>query len=230
MLLTADRRAVLTAELVGTAFLVAAVVGSGIAASRLSDDPGVQLLINAAATAGALVALIGSFGAVSSKFNPLVSLSDAVAGRISKADAVAESIVQLIGAVIGAICANVMFDADTVAWSTTARTGARTLTAEVIATVGLLVIIGLTATRRSEHLVAFTVAGYIAAGYFFTSSTSFANPAVTVARMMTDTYTGISPPSVPGFLGAQLVGWVISIGLLRVMLPPVEKPVVSSRT
>ena len=209
------------AELVGTAFLVAVVVGSGIAASRMSpDDVGLQLFENAAATAGGLVALILAFGPVSgAHFNPVVSVVDASFGGLRWTDVPVYAGAQVVGAIFGAIVANLMFDLDAVTWSTTDRSGGGVWLAEVVATVGLVVVIfGVVRSRRSTA-APFAVGAYIGAAYFFTSSTSFANPAVTVGRMFTDTFAGIAPASVPLFVGAQVVGGVLA-GLLVLVLYP----------
>jgi glycerol uptake facilitator-like aquaporin len=210
----------LTAELVGTAFLVAGVVGSGIMAERLSDDPGLQLLQNTAATAGVLVALILALGSVSgAHFNPAVTLVDRVYGGMDTAAAGAYIIAQVAGAVLGSIAANVMFDLPAVEWSTTARTGSNLWLAEAVATLGLLLVIfGVVRAGRSG-LAAFAVAGYIAGAYWFTSSTSFANPAVTVGRAFSDSFAGIEPASVPMFIVAQLAGAAVAVGLVAVIYP-----------
>jgi glycerol uptake facilitator-like aquaporin len=212
----------LTAELVGTAFLVAAVVGSGIMAQRLTDDRGLQLLQNAAATAGVLVALILALGAASgAHFNPVVTLVDRIFGGIDTPTAVGYVAAQVVGAVLGAIAANVMFDLPAVDWSTTERSGGDLWFAEAVATLGLLVVIfGMVRAGRGA-LVAFAVAGYIAGAYYFTSSTSFANPAVTVGRAFSDTFAGIDPASVPAFVVAQLAGACVAAGLIVVIYPRV---------
>jgi glycerol uptake facilitator-like aquaporin len=212
----------LTAELTGTAFLVAGVVGSGIMAQRLTDDPGLQLLQNAAATAGVLVALILALGGASgAHFNPAVTLVDRVFGGIDTPTAIGYVIAQVAGAILGAIVANVMFDLPAVEWSTTARSGGNLWFAEAIATLGLLVVIfGVVRSGRST-VAAFAVAGYIAGAYYFTSSTSFANPAVTIGRAFSDTFAGIEPASVPMFIVAQLAGAGLATGLILVIHPRV---------
>ena len=212
----------LAAEFTGTAFLVAAVVGSGIMAERLTDDPGLQLLQNTAATAGVLVALILALGPASgAHFNPAVTLVDRVFGGIDTPTAAGYILVQVAGAIVGAIVANVMFDLPAVDWSTTARSGGNLWFAEAIATLGLLLVIfGVVRSGRST-VAAFAVAGYIAGAYYFTSSTSFANPAVTVGRAFSDTFAGIEPASVPGFVVAQLVGAAAAVGLVLVIYPNV---------
>ncbi len=214
----------LTAEFVGTAFLLAAVVGSGIMAESLTDDVGLQLLQNAFATAGALVALILAFGAVSgAHFNPAVTITDRAFGGIDTPTAVWYVGAQVIGAIAGVMIANVMFDLDAVNWSTKDRSSINLVFAEGIATIGLLLVIfGVVRSGRSS-VVAFAVGGYIAAAYYFTSSTSFANPAVTVARMFSDTFAGIEPASAPAFIAAQLVAVALAIGLIHVLWPDMSE-------
>ena len=204
-----------TAEAVGTALLVAIVVGSGIFAQRLSpDDVGLQLLENSTATALGLVALILAFGPVSgAHFNPVVTLADRVLGGIDTASAAVYIGAQVIGGCVGAILANLMFELDAVDWSSRSRSSGGLWLAEVVATFGLVfVILGIT---RSGRAVAapFAVGAYIGAAYWFTSSTSFANPAVTIARMLSDTFAGIEPSSVPAFIVAQLVGGGLAVAL-----------------
>ena len=216
--MTLVRRA--AAELVGTAFLLMAVIGSGIAASRLSpDDAGLQLLENALVTGAALTALILALQPVSAAFNPVVTLVERVLGLISTRDALVLTGAQVVGACVGAVMANLMFDLDAVSVATTARTGSGVLFAEVVATFGLLVVIFGTLRSGRPETVAFAVGGYITAAYFFTSSTSFANPAVTVARTLSDTFAGISPASVPMFVLMQLVGGLLALGMLRLLHP-----------
>jgi glycerol uptake facilitator-like aquaporin len=212
----------LTAEFTGTAFLTAAVVGSGIMAERLTDDRGLQLLQNAAATAGVLVALILALGPASgAHFNPAVTLVDRAFGGIDASTAALYVLAQVAGAIVGAMAANVMFDLPVVEWSTTARSGGNLWFAEGVATLGLLVMIfGVVRSGRSA-LAAFAVAGYIAGAYYFTSSTSFANPAVTVGRAFSDTFAGIEPASVPMFVVAQVIGALLATGLILVLYPRV---------
>lgn len=210
-----------TAEATGTALLVAVVVGSGIFAERLSpDDVGLQLLENSLATAGGLVALILAFGSVSgAHFNPIVSLADRCFGGLTTRELLAYVPAQVAGACVGAIVANLMFDLDWVTVSTHERSASGLWLGEVVATFGLLlVILGVVRAGRSDT-APFAVAGYIAAAYWFTSSTSFANPAVTVGRTLSDTFAGIAPGSAPAFLGAQLVGGLGAIALARYLFP-----------
>jgi len=212
------------AELVGTAFLVAVVVGSGIAAESLSPgDVGLQLLENAAATAGGLVALILAFGPVSgAHFNPVVTLADAAFGGLDRRDVPAYVAAQVAGAVAGCAAANVMFDLPVVELSDKVRSGGGLWFAEAVATVGLLaVIFGVVRSGRSTA-APFAVGAYIGGAYFFTSSTSFANPAVTVGRALSDTFAGIDPSSVPGFVAAQAAGLVVGVLLVRALYPDVE--------
>ncbi len=205
------RRAV--AELVGTAFLVMAVVGSGIAATRLTEDVGLQLLANSLATGAALVALILALQPVSASFNPVVTLVERALGRIDSAAAAWLVGAQLVGGVLGTVLANLMFDLDAVTLSTRDRSGAGAWLAEVVATTGLVLVVfgGL---RSGRQTVALAVGGYITAAYWFTSSTSFANPAVTVARTLTDTFAGIAPSSAPMFVLMELVGGALGLGLV----------------
>jgi arsenate reductase len=213
----------LAAEFTGTAFLVAGVVGSGIMAERLTDDAGLRLLQNAAATAGILVALILALGPASgAHFNPAVTLVDRFFGGIDTLTTLGYIAVQVAGAIVGAVIANLMFDLPAVEWSTTERSGGNLWFAEAVATLGLLVVIfGVVRSGRST-VAAFAVAGYIAAGYYFTSSTSFANPAVTIGRAFTDTFAGIEPASVPMFIVAQLAGAAVAAAVVLLIYPHVR--------
>jgi len=208
------------AELVGTAFLVATVIGSGIAASRLSPgDAGLQLLENSLATGAVLVALILTLQPVSAAFNPVVSLAEWALGLLSLREAAVLAVGQLAGGVLGAVVANLMFDLDAVTFSTHERTGGGLWLGEVVATLGLLVVIfGAVHSGRTET-IAYGVGGWITAAYWFTSSTSFANPAVTVARMFSDTFAGIEPASVPMFVLMQLVGAALAVVLVKLLYP-----------
>jgi glycerol uptake facilitator-like aquaporin len=208
------------AELVGTAFLVTAIVGSGIAAQRLSpDDTGLQLLQNSLATGAVLVALILALQPVSAAFNPVVTVAERVLGLVSSSQAVVAVAAQLAGGLVGVVVANLMFDLDAVTVSTHERVGSGQLLGEVVATAGLLLVVFGSARAGRREVVAFAVGGYIAAAYWFTSSTSFANPAVTVARMLSDTFAGIAPASVPAFVLMQLVGSAVALGLMSVLYP-----------
>ncbi len=218
----------LTAELIGTALLVAVIVGSGIAAQRLSpDDVGLQLLENSTATALGLTVLILMFGPVSgAHFNPVVSAADWLLGRRAGAgqagrEVLAYSAAQVIGGIAGAVLANLMFEVPVTELATTQRDGAHLLLGEVVATAGLVALIFALARSGRGALAAPAVGAYIGAAYWFTSSTSFANPAVTVGRMFSDTFAGIDPGSVPGFIAAQIVGAVIAVALVRYLFPGV---------
>src|SRR5947209_4259988 len=190
-----------TAEAVGTCFLLAAVVGSGIMGERLSGgNVAVALLANTLATGAALVALILTFGPISgAHFNPVVSFADASQGGMAWWQALSYSIVQVIGAVVGVVAANYMFGEPLYRWSRHVRAGAPQAFSEFVATFGLLAVIWGCSRRRSAA-VPFAVGAYITAAYWFTASTSFANPAVTVARAASDTFAGIRPTDVPGFI------------------------------
>ena len=219
MLLT--RRVV--AELVGTALLLIAVVGSGIAAQRLSpDDTGLQLLENAIATAAALVAIILAVGAVSgAHLNPVVTLADRVFGGLTTREAGFYMGAQVAGAVLGTIVANLMFELPAIELAQRSRTGSGLWLGEVVATFGLLLVVFGLARADRLALAPFAVAGWIAGAYFATSSTSFANPAVTIGRSLTDTFTGIRPSSVPAFVVFQLVGAALAVVVVRVLYPTV---------
>lgn len=210
------------AELIGSALLAAVVVGSGIAAQRLSPgEPGLQLLQNAFATALGLPVLILMFAAVSgSHFNPVVTFVDVVLGGRRGRDAAAYVPAQIIGCVGGAMLANAMFGGAVVSMSTTERLSPGTVLAEIVATGGLILTIFLLARSGRHEMVPWAVGAYIGAAYFFTSSTSFANPAITVGRMFSDTFAGIAPASVPGFLVAQLIGATLALGLVLWFAPP----------
>ena len=206
------------AELIGTGFLVAAVVGSGIAAQRLSpDDIGLQLLHNSLATGAVLVALILALQPVSASFNPVITIVERVLGHVDTATATALVLAQMAGGLGGVVAANLMFELDAVTISSQVRGGTGQLLGEVVATLGLvLLVFGALRSPRIET-VAFAVGGYITAAYWFTSSTSFANPAVTVARMFSDTFTGIAPTSVAPFILMQLVGGGLATGLVLLL-------------
>ena len=214
-----------TAELVGTAFLVAAVVGSGIAAQRLSpEDTGLQLLESSIATGAVLVALILALHPVSASFNPVVTLAERFLGLITTATAAALVAAQVAGGLVGVVVANLMFELDAVSVSAHERGGGGQLLGEVVATIGLVLVVFGTLRSTRPETVAIAVGGYIAAAYWFTSSTSFANPAVTVGRMLSDTFAGIAPGSVPGFVAAQLLGGILAIALVRWLHPHSRHP------
>jgi len=216
------------AEFVGTALLVTAVVGSGIMATTLSPhDVGLQLLENSVATAFALGALILTFGPVSgAHFNPVVSAADWFLGRrartgLTGTDLAGYTLAQTAGAIGGSVLANLMFDLAPVTFSTKDRAAGHLWLGEVVATTGLLLLIFALARSGRAPVAPAAVGAYIGAAYWFTSSTSFANPAVTVGRAFTDTFAGIAPASLPGFIAAQLVGLLVGIGLLVVLYPSV---------
>jgi arsenate reductase len=213
----------LLAEFLGSAFLAAVVIGSGIAASRLSPgDVGLELFENAAATGAGLYTIILMFGPVSgAHLNPVVSLVDATFGGLSWRRALAYIPAQVGGCVAGAVAANGMFASAAVSVSTKHRGSGAHLLAEVIATLGLLLVIfSLARTRRAASAPA-AVGAYIGAAYFFTSSTSFANPAIAIGRMFSDSFAGIAPASVPGYAIAELVGAIAAIVVLRALYPDV---------
>lgn len=214
----------LLAELLGSAFLAAVVIGSGIAAQQLSPgDVGLELFENAAATAAGLYTIILMFGPISgAHFNPVVSLVDASFAGLRWRYALAYVPAQVAGCILGAIAANAMFSQAAVSISTKHRATSAHLLAEVIATLGLLLVIfSLARTRRGASAPA-AVGAYIGAAYFFTSSTSFANPAISVGRMFSNTFAGIAPASAPGYIVAQLVGGAVAIGVIRVLYPDVS--------
>ncbi|HEX3909758.1 MAG TPA: aquaporin [Solirubrobacteraceae bacterium] len=211
----------LLAELLGSAFLAALVIGSGIAAQSLSPgEAGLQLFENAAATAAGLAAIILMFGPVSgAHFNPVVSLADASFGGLRWREAVAYVPTQIAGCALGALAANGMFALTAISLSTKHRASSAHLLAEAIATAGLLLVIfSLARTKRTSSAPG-AVGAYIGAAYFFTSSTSFANPAISVGRMLSNTFAGIAPASVPGFVLAQLVGGLAALCAIGVLYP-----------
>jgi glycerol uptake facilitator-like aquaporin len=213
----------LFAEFLGSAFLAGIVIGSGIAAQQLSPgDTGLQLLENALATAAGLFTIILMFGPVSgAHFNPVVSLVDASFGGLPRREALAYIPAQVLGCIAGAIAANAMFALSAISISTKHRASEAHLLAELIATLGLLLVIFSLARTRRGAMAPAAVGAYIGAAYFFTSSTSFANPAISVGRMFSDTFAGIAPASVPAFVVAQLVGGVVAIGVLGVLYPDI---------
>ena len=212
------------AEFLGTGLLVTAVVGSGIAAARLSPgDVGLELFENAAATVGALVALILALGPVSgAHFNPVVTIVDRLFGGISTRDAAGYVGAQILGALGGALLANAMFALPTFEASTRARASGPLWLAEVVATFGLIVIIFAVVRSGRATAAPFAVGAYIGGAYFFTSSTSFANPAVTIGRTLSDTFAGIRPSSAPGFIAMQLMGGLLAAGAVRLLYPGVS--------
>jgi arsenate reductase len=211
----------LLAEFLGAAFLAATVIGSGIAAAELSPgDTGLQLFENAAATAAGLFTFILIFGPISgAHFNPVVSLVDAAFGGLRWRHAFAYIPAQVAGCVAGAVTANAMFGLSAISISTHHRASPAHLFAEVVATLGLLLVIfSLARTRRDSQAPA-AVGAYIGAAYFFTSSTSFANPAIDIGRVFSDTFAGIAPASVPAFVVVQLLGGLVAFGLIATLYP-----------
>ena len=220
----------LLAEFIGTALLVTAVVGSGIMATTLSPhDVGLQLLENSLATAFALGALILTFGPISgAHFNPVVSAADWFLGRrtrtgLTGTDLAGYVVAQTAGAIAGSILANLMFALDAVTFSAKDRSAGHLWLGEVVATTGLLLLIFALARSGRAAVAPAAVGAYIGAAYWFTSSTSFANPAVTIGRAFSDTFAGIAPASVPGFIVAELVGLLVGVGLLLALYPGVAR-------
>ncbi|WP_392342532.1 Aquaglyceroporin, putative AqpS (plasmid) [Leifsonia sp. P73] len=211
-------------EFVGSAMLTALVVGSGIAAQQLSPtDTGLQLLENAIATAFGLTVLILVFATVSgAHFNPIVSAVDAALGYRRWDDVARYVPAQVVGCIAGAILANLMFAKTAVQWSTTDRLTPAHFLAEIVATAGLVLVIFALARTGRAQLAAPAVGAYIGAAYFFTSSASFANPAITVGRMFTDTFAGIAPSSSLGYIGAQVLGGVVGLVAVRAFFPAVR--------
>ena len=212
------------AEFIGTAVLLLGIVGSGIQAQRLTGDVGLQLLINVVGTVGVLITLILALGPRSgAHFNPVVTLADRVFGGLDTREALAYVGAQLGGAGSGAILANLMFDLDAVTWSTRSRDGWGPWLGEEIATFGLLLVIfGVVRSGRAEQ-AAYAVGAFIGAAMFFTSSTAFANPAVTLARTLTDSFTGIDPAHAPAFVVAQVLGAALAVGVIRVLYPDIDE-------
>jgi len=215
-----DLRARATAEFVGTAFLLAAIIGSGIMGERLAGgNVAIVLLANALATGAALVALILTFGPIScAHFNPAVTLAEALVHRIGWRDAVAYIAAQCCGGIVGAIVAHLMFGLRRYSLSSHVRSGWPLLLSEFVASFGLVTVI-FCSSRLQSNVTPYAVAGYIVAAYWFTASTSFANPAVTIARSLSDTFAGIRPSDVPGFIASQLAGTVAATLLFRRLVP-----------
>jgi glycerol uptake facilitator-like aquaporin len=211
------------AEFLGSAGLVTVVIGSGIAAQRLSpDDVGLQLLENALATGAALAALILAFGPVSGgHFNPVVTLADRFFGGVSSRQVAVYLPAQLLGGAVGAVVANLMFDLPAVSISTTGRSAGGLWLSEAVATFGLVVLICALVRSGRAASAPFAVGAYITAAYWWSSSTSFANPMVDVARTLSDTFAGIAPSSVPMFLLAQFAGGAVAVAVVAVLYPTV---------
>lgn len=216
----ADLARTLVAECIGTAFLLIGVVGSGIMAERRSDDIGLQLLENSIATAAILAALILAFATISgAHFNPVVTLVDVARGHMSATRGLAYATAQCMGAFVGVAASNVMFGLPALHRATTRRSGSELVFSEFVATFGLLLIVVAVARAHRSEWVALSVAAYIGGAYWFTSSTSFANPAVTLARTASDTFAGIDPADIAGFIFAQLGAAIVVIGVARVLFP-----------
>ena len=225
----------LAAEFAGSAFLAAVVIGSGIAAVNLSPGAtGLELLENAAATAAGLFAIILMFGPVSGgHFNPVVSFADAAFGGLRWRDAAAYLPAQVAGCIAGAVVANLMFAQPAISISVKDRATPAHFLSEIVATLGLLLVIFALARSGRSRSAPAAVGAYIGAAYFFTSSTSFANPAITVGRMFSDTFAGIAPSSAPAFIAAQVIGGVLAVIMVRALYPrltPPRPPTSSSRT
>jgi glycerol uptake facilitator-like aquaporin len=204
------------AEFAGTALLVTVVVGSGIMGANLSQDMGVALIINALSTMFALALLILVLAPLSgAHLNPAVSLVQLITGKQRSAETISFIVAQVVGAVVGAVLANVMFNLPAVQFSGNDRLSLGTLIGEVVASAGLIAVIGVLSGRNQGSLIPVAVAGWIGSAYFFTSSTSFANPAVTVGRLFTDTFAGIAPTSVLPFIAAQLVGAAVGLLIIK---------------
>ena len=217
---TSTLRQAALAEFIGTAFLLTGVVGSGIMAENLTDDVGLQLLANSTATVGILIALILTFADTSgAHFNPAVTLTDLAFKGLDVVRAGTFIVAQVTGGIVGVIAANIMFDLDAINWSTKERSSANLWFAEGIATLGLLLVIFGIVRRGNPAMVSFAVGGYIGGAYWFTSSTSFANPAVTVARMFSDSFAGIEPAAAPMFIVSQLISTGIAIAIIRALWP-----------
>ena len=209
------------AEIFGTATLLLVVIGSGVMATNLSKDVGVQLTINSAATGLILYILITLLGPISgAHFNPVVTAIQLYKKNMTAALAAAYLVAQLVGAVIGVALANFIFNLPIIEISQKDRTGAELFVSEILATAGLVFIIFTAIAQKSEAKIPVLVGAYISAAYFFTSSTSFANPAVTVARTLSDTFAGIAPSSVAPFIAAQILGAVLGLALTKFINSP----------
>jgi glycerol uptake facilitator-like aquaporin len=208
----------LFSEFLGTCLLVAIVVGSGIMATNLSEDIGVQLLINTISTVFGLAVLIQILGPISgANFNPVVTMVDLILKRTNFLTLIQYGIAQIAGAITGAILANAMFSHSLIEISTKTRSGGNQYLGEIVATAGLILIINLLIHQEKTALIPVTVAAWIGSAYFFTSSTSFANPAVTIGRIFSDSFAGIAPGCVSKFIAAQLLGALIGLGLTKAL-------------
>ena len=208
----------LLSEFLGTTLLVAIVVGSGIMATDLTKDVGLQLLINTIATVFGLAVLILILAPISgAHFNPVVTLVDLIQGKSSILQFIQYSIAQVLGAMSGALLANAMFDHVIIETATKVRSGSNLYLAEIVATAGLILVINLLVAQKNVTVIPAAVAAWIGSAYFFTSSTSFANPAVTIGRTFTDSFAGIAPDCAPKFIAAQILGAIIGLGLVKVL-------------
>ena len=207
------------AEFLGTGLLVAFMIGSGIMATNLSQDVAVQLMMVAASTALGLSVLIRILGPISGgHFNPAVTLVELINGSISLISAVTYVISQTLGALSGAMLGNAMFKHSIIETSTSIKSGSNLLIGEVVATAGLILVIKLLVAHKNSEAIAFAVPAWIASAFFFTSSTSFANPAVTIGRTISDSFAGIAPESVGKFIAAQTVGALIAVAISKVLI------------
>ena len=208
----------LLAEYLGTALLVAIVVGSGIMATDLTQDVGLQLLINTIATVFGLAVLILILAPISgAHFNPVVTLIDLIQGKSSVIQFLQYAVVQTAGAISGAFLANAMFDQAIIQTATKIRSGNNLYLAEIVATAGLILVVNLLVNQKNLTVIPAAVAAWIGSAYFFTSSTSFANPAVTIGRTFSDSFAGIAPECAPQFIAAQILGAIIGLGLVKVL-------------
>ena len=208
----------LIGEFLGTLTLVAIVVGSGIMATSLSQDVGVQLLINTISTVFGLLVLIQIFAPISgAHFNPVVTMADLIERKVSFSQFIQYAAVQILGAVSGAVLANAMFGHPLIETATKLRSGGNLYLGEIVATAGLILIINLLVKQEKLMLIPAMVAAWIGSAYFFTSSTSFANPAVTIGRTLSDSFAGIAPSCAPRFIAAQILGALIGLGLTKVL-------------
>jgi glycerol uptake facilitator-like aquaporin len=208
----------LLAEYLGTTLLVAIVVGSGIMATDLTQDVGLQLLINTIATVFGLAALILILAPISgAHFNPVVTLIDLIQGKSSFIQFLQYAVVQIAGAITGAFLANAMFDQAIIQTATKIRSGSHLYLAEIVATAGLILVINLLVIQKNLSVIPAAVAAWIGSAYFFTSSTSFANPAVTIGRTFSDSFAGIAPECAPKFIAAQILGAIIGLGLVKAL-------------
>jgi glycerol uptake facilitator-like aquaporin len=208
----------LLAEYLGTTLLVAIVVGSGIMATDLTEDVGLQLLINTIATVFGLAVLILILAPISgAHFNPVVTLIDLIQGKSSFIQFLQYAVVQIAGAITGAFLANAIFDQVIIQTATKIRSGSHLYLAEIVATAGLILVINLLVNQKNLTVIPAAVAAWIGSAYFFTSSTSFANPAVTIGRTFSDSFAGIAPECAPKFIAAQILGAIIGLGLVKAL-------------